>query len=322
MNAAMASVNPDIDAVITPPYEPGFDSRAALLFGMSLAGGYDLAILPRWTEDWHHGGVVAEASGARWRLSYSAESTPYKKENFPQHDYFFTHVMDETAPAHEVWRGMAFLHALRMPMPATADIRQNFVCTDDDRASLLAFAPPDLPRPWIALGVGASGDFKRWPAARFAELTLALHLGMQGTVFVMGAGPADIQSAGEILALCPQGTVSLVGQMTPRQSGALVAACDVMVCNDSFPCHLAASVGTPVVLPVGHPADGNPATEYLPGRFGPWGVPFAWVQPATCDGAQFPAEDFMQDPKCIGDIPAAAIYNAVAEVLTRWKKEP
>jgi len=321
-NLTLAEHNPAFNHIITPPYEPGYDQGQSFLYAMELqshaAAPFDLIIVPRWTEDWHHAGVIAQTLDAPYRLSYGGDAVPYKAQHFLQHDDFFTHVIDDKRPTHEVWRGMQVLHALGMVMPRAEDIKQEFHFTpEDENKAQTILSAQDFPRPWFAFGIGASGDFKRWPAKHFAELAQKIQLKLGGTIFILGHGKKDDETAGIIIAAQPTAQ-NLVGQLSPRESGALIRACDIMITNDSFALHAAATVGTPAVEVVGHPADGNPESEHLPWRFGPWGIPFAWVHPLSCRTATQKSEDFRQDQKCIADVPPDDILQAVTEGLRRW----
>lgn len=318
---ALAEHNPVFNYVIAPPVEPGYHQGASFLFAVDLqshaAAPFDLIIVPRWHEDWHHAGVIAQTLDAPYRLCYAGNSTPFKAQNFPQHDSLFTHVIDDPRPSHEVWRGMQMLHALGMEMPAPENIRQEFHFTMEDEKKVgKILSTRKFRRPWIGFGIGASGDFKRWPAAHFAHLAARIKKTMRGTVFLLGRGTKDEAVAAEI-----PGVQNLVGQLSPRESGVLIRACNAVVCNDSYALHAAATVGTPIVEIIGQPADGNPSSEYLPWCFGPWGVPFAWLQPGTCNGSLHPIPDFRGEIKCIADVPVDAVFSALIEVTRRWPKQ-
>jgi len=319
INLNLAEHNPTFNHVIAPPHEPGYDQAQSFLYAIELgaheAAPFDLIIVPRWTEDWHHAGVIAQTLDAPYRLTYAANTQPYKQQHFPQHDDFFTHVIDDPRPAHEVWRGMQILHALGMAMPPVIDIKQEFHFTAEDENKINAIiSAQDFPRPWIAFGVGASADFKRWPSEYFADLAQKL----PGTIFILGHGAKDEATAVAIAAAHPAAQ-NLVGKLTPRENGVFIRHCDILVCNDSFALHAAATVGTPAIEIIGHPADSTAGqNEYTPWRFGPWGIPFAWLQPATCKASARMIPDFRLDPKCIGDVTAEDVCNAVMEGNRRW----
>jgi ADP-heptose:LPS heptosyltransferase len=289
------------------------------------AAPFDLVIVPRWTEDWHHAGVIAQILDAPYRLSYAGNTTAFKAANFPQHDDYFTHVIEDARPAHEVWRGMQLLHALGMEMPGPANIKQEIHITDADKNKINDLLknqnlPRGLARPWIAFGIGASGDFKRWPATHFAELAQQILSNTTSTIFIFGHGAKDEAAAAIIEQQNPNGIINMVGQLSVRETALLISQCNAMVCNDSFVLHAAATHGVPIVEIIGQPTDGNPNSEYLPWCFGPWGSPFAWVQPLTCEGSGNLSADFRGAPKCIADVPPNHVFMALEKVMQKWPK--
>lgn len=321
----LALHNPDFNHVIAAPHAPGYNQTEAFLFGMALqqheAALFDLVIVPRWYEDWHHAGVIAQTVDAPYRLCYAANVQAYKAQNFPQHDGYFTHVIEDPRPAHEVWRGMQILHALGMDLPPISGIRQHAHTTPEDaKKAQDILAGTACPRPWIGLGIGASVPFKTWPVEHFSVLAQNIVLSMGGTVFLLGGGVRDTEAAAEILRANPTGIVNGVGQLSVRESICFIAQCDAVVCSDSFAMHAAATQKVPVVEVVGQPADGDRNSEYLPWCFGPWGVPFAWLQPTTCAGSGRIIPDFRNDAKCIADVPPDAVYLALQEMLRQWPK--
>lgn len=314
----LALHNPAFDHIIVQPFPAGADQRQAALFGMQLqsheAAPFDLILVPRWSEDWHHAGVIAQLIDAPCRVSFSAHSTPFKLQHALQHENFYTHVIDAPGNYHEVWRSMQMLQALGMELPRAADIRQELHPSPEDETQVKDLLQnKDYPRPWFVLGVGASAEHKRWPGEKFAELAAALQKDYGGTCFIIGHGDADSAAATAILSK-RKDCVNLVGNLSPRASGIFIGECDMIITNDSFALHAAATMGTPVVEIVGHPADGSKDTEFLPFRFGPWGVRFAWVQPASCAASEYAMQDYLDEVKCIGDVPVRSVLTAIQEL--------
>lgn len=315
----LAQYNPVFNYVAPLDYPAGPDERNALLFALKMqshpAAPFDLIIMPRWAEDWHKGCVMAQTLDARWRLSYSSVSTPMKRQYTEHFDNFYTHVIDEPKPAHEVWRGMQLLHALGADVPPLDQIKlEMHIPTAAKEKIDQLLADKNYPRPWFTFGVGASLDHKRWPGENFAELAARMEKEFGGTIFLIGHGEKDAV-AGTAITAKSNHSVNCIGNLTTIESGELISRCDMMITNDSFALHAAAAAGTPAVEIIGHPADGNPDTEYLPWRFGPWGIPFACVQPLTCTNSEHGILDYLNEVKCIADIPVEPIMNAVKEVL-------
>jgi heptosyltransferase-2 len=121
-------------------------------------------------------------------------------------------------------------------------------------------APPAAtgPAPLFGLNAGAEyGPAKRWPRERFIEAAIAIQRRTNCTWWIFG-GPADRALADSIAREIEQaqsgakGTVRcLAGQTTLRDLSAAMKACSVVLTNDTGPMHVAAAVGTRVVVPFG-----------------------------------------------------------------------
>lgn len=102
-------------------------------------------------------------------------------------------------------------------------------------------------RPTIGYHPGGSHPGKRWPRDRFKALIAELKSSVGGR-HVVFLGPNDDSSSD-----WPEGT----GELRPslRELMALVSCCDIFVCNDSGPMHIADALGIPVVaiFEVGNP---------------------------------------------------------------------
>jgi ADP-heptose:LPS heptosyltransferase len=113
----------------------------------------------------------------------------------------------------------------------------------------------------VGLFPGASQPNRRWPLERFAEL--ASRLEKEGARMVVLLGPEERAVAEEMRAAFSSSALVLDG-LTLSQVASLAARLSLFVSNDSGPMHLAAAVGTPVLLLLGAPIPG-------PYWFGPVG---------------------------------------------------
>ena len=104
----------------------------------------------------------------------------------------------------------------------------------------------------LGLNPGAEyGPAKRWPEERFTEAArrLTAQTGCHWWIF---GGPGDVHVAGRIAAaIGPGGAQSLAGKTSLRELCAAMKACSAVLTNDTGPMHVAAAVGTPVVVPFG-----------------------------------------------------------------------
>lgn len=116
------------------------------------------------------------------------------------------------------------------------------------KAAFELIAP--MRRPIVGLNPGAAfGSAKHWPVDRFKRVAESVINELGGSVIVFG-GPAELDIAARIggTAVVPKGRLlPLAGMTTVRELMALIAACDVLVSNDSGPMHIGYAVRTPLV---------------------------------------------------------------------------
>jgi ADP-heptose:LPS heptosyltransferase len=119
--------------------------------------------------------------------------------------------------------------------------------TDDNVIDkLLKKERADTGSPLIGLFPGAGHDSRRWPLEKFAELAeyLVRNDGVRPIVF---AGPEERPLIPQMKNLFPKSTI-ILDKLTIPQLAAAQARLAVLVSNDTGPMHIAAAVGTPVVL--------------------------------------------------------------------------
>jgi heptosyltransferase-2 len=112
----------------------------------------------------------------------------------------------------------------------------------------------------FGLNPGAEyGPAKRWPAERFVLAAVEIQRQTKCHWLILG-GPADLSIAREIEIgiqdALPKNShatrvLNLAGKTTLRDLCVLLKLCRVVLTNDSGPMHVAAAVGTPVVVPFG-----------------------------------------------------------------------
>src|SRR5262249_38735179 len=126
----------------------------------------------------------------------------------------------------------------------------------------------------VALAPGAGHGKRLWPANRFIDVGRFLQQEWGARVLITG-GPDDPERALQVQESLGTGAVSLAGEMTLRQSAALLEHVKLVVTNDSGPMHLAAAAGATVVEISCHPASGDSLHRNSPVRFRPWTKDYA-----------------------------------------------
>lgn len=114
----------------------------------------------------------------------------------------------------------------------------------------------------IGIAPGARWFTKRWPGENFAALGDLLIGRLSADILIVG-DEADRQTSIGVGQTMRNEPIQTCGETSLRQLAALLELCDLLVCNDSGPMHLATAVGTPVVALFG------PTVEEF--GFGPWG---------------------------------------------------
>lgn len=104
--------------------------------------------------------------------------------------------------------------------------------------------------PLVGLFPGAGHASRRWPLERFAELARRLESN-DSVRSVLFAGPEERRMVREARKDFPRSTV-LLDRLTVPQLAAAQERLAVFVSNDTGPMHVAAAVGTPVVILMQH----------------------------------------------------------------------
>ena len=155
---------------------------------------------------------------------------------------------------------------------------------------------------FIAMAPGSIWGTKRWPY--YPELARLLDRPM-----VVIGGPEDAALGEAIVAASPKAK-SAVGQLSLRQSAALIKEAALLVTNDSAPLHLATAVGTPILAIFGPTV---PAFGYGPIRPGDRVAEIALdCRPCSLHGPQVCP---LGHHKCMKDQSAESIASQVKRML-------
>ena len=153
---------------------------------------------------------------------------------------------------HEYLHLVAALGANRDPLPPYLAVTHEEINGAVQKFNLAAALANN--RPLLAVNPGAEyGPAKRWPVERFIAATRDIQKRTNGIWLILG-GTGDIEVAGRIeFQLRGQGSElrNLAGQTSLRELCALLKVCRVLLTNDTGPMHVAAALGTPVVVPFG-----------------------------------------------------------------------
>ena len=127
--------------------------------------------------------------------------------------------------------------------------------TDEEiAAAKKKFGLENVSAPIFALNPGAEyGPAKRWPAEKFITAAREIQKRTNCHWLILG-GKADVQTSETIANAIfhpPSSILNISGQTSLRELMALLKLTRVLLTNDTGPMHVAAALGTPVVVPFG-----------------------------------------------------------------------
>ncbi len=165
------------------------------------------------------------------------------------------HLISDWVPDSEVL--VATRHEVRRQLDLVAAIGAQ---TDDEHLSLaippdareqalrrLAHEGVDLCRPWLILHPGVSEEKRRYPASGFAEIGRRL-VREQGFQIVLTGSQSERNYAETIRQTIGERAVNLAGYFDLGTLAGLIAEAGLLIANNTGPVHIAAAVGTPVVV--------------------------------------------------------------------------
>jgi heptosyltransferase II len=163
-----------------------------------------------------------------------------------------------------------YLHLARTLGAASTPLPPQIMVSPEEMLAVMArfsLSSSTANAPWL-LGLNAGAEYgpaKRWPVERFIEAAIKIQRQTPCRWLVLG-GLADRDLAARVVAEIRQagtyptaagvasrdtGALNLAGQTTLRELCGVLKACRLLLTNDTGPMHVAAAVGTPVVVPFG-----------------------------------------------------------------------
>ena len=246
-------------------------------------------------------GVMTAATAAPVRVGLASA-----REGAP---FFYNYRVEQAArEIHAVDRLLTVAKAFGA---ATSALPTAVACSDEDRRWAQATLAP-LPRPWVAINVGARWLTKQWPPAHFAEVARRAQSELNAGLILVGA-PEDQPLVDALRADLGQTTVpplDLCGATSLPRLAALASEIDLFVSNDTGPLHLAAAAGAACV---------GIYTCTSPTRTGPYGPHSSavrscvWCAPSyrkTCDRME-----------CMSELTPDRVWKVVKARLAHFQPE-
>ncbi len=125
-------------------------------------------------------------------------------------------------------------------------------------SGLARYFPVDSQRTGCVIGLNPGAEYgpaKRWPLESFAEAANELYRRLDCEFLIFG-GPGDVALAEQLRVrlaapLAHGHVTSLAGKTRLGELMSALKHCRVLITNDTGPMHVAAALGTPVVVPFG-----------------------------------------------------------------------
>lgn len=255
--------------------------------------------------------VLWSATGWAWTLWLAGIPIRVGQGSRLAYSFLYTHrvrVRSEHGDTHSHWTDILldYVRALGLD-PPTPEV--TYVLPPDAEQTAASLIPPgEGPLIGFHTGKGIPLEPGRWPVAAFATWARALEEEL-GARLVFTGGPGEVDLVAEVVRLADSQGLNLAGSTDLPTLAAVARQCQVFVCPDSGPMHLAAAVGTPVV--------GIYALEEdFPQRWAPFGTRHRIVRPAVRNCHPGCLKSTCPDFRCYWQVEAKEIVNCVLVLLT------
>ena len=232
LHAPVLIGNPDVDCVLIFDREVG--SRLRFYHDLRREK-YDLAIAMR-TASWSN--FVAFLSGARYRLGRYHKRFKHTLTHAWKGEY-------QKGNVHEVDRN---LELVQLICEGGGDRRLVFNLLDDEIAhakcqlSDWGITPDDFV---VGIHPGGSSFDKRWPEGSYAQIADQLVREYNARILIL-RGPREAELDRNIRQSMQSASIAYAPKSI-RELAALLKQCNLVVCNDSGPMHIAAALDVPMV---------------------------------------------------------------------------
>jgi heptosyltransferase II len=139
-------------------------------------------------------------------------------------------------------------------MGASAEPVRPVLAVDEDELQKVKARWLSSTTPGRLFGINPSaayGPAKRWPVENFAATIDHISKRVGQCHWIVFGGTEDMKLCEQISNRAGANVINVAGQTTLRELLALLKLCKVVITNDSGPMHVAAALGTPVVVPFG-----------------------------------------------------------------------
>ena len=191
--------------------------------------------------------VAARAGAVKMRKRIVSEIKAMIADSAPHASRLTPH-----ASAHQIHEYLHLTAALGAnPEPLAPQL---VVTPEEVVAVRKKFGVEKIAPPVFGLNPGAEyGPAKRWPVEKFIASAREIQ-SQTNCVWLIFGGKGDAAITNQIVSQLPTSSsqlLNLSGKTSLRELMALLKCCRVLLTNDTGPMHVAAALGTPVVVPFG-----------------------------------------------------------------------
>lgn len=269
------------------------------------AANYDLIV--HLTEH-PRGAWLSRLCGARWAVAPAIKG----RGRFWQNSFSHFYGKPANALRHTVERNLDALRRIGI-YPGEDERALSLVAGRDAEASvimLLREQGVELSEAgrFIHIHPASRWHFKCWTVAKMVALIDRLHEAGQRVVLTAAPDPAEAAMVEAIQSRLHHPAISLAGKLSLKELAALTARARLFIGVDSAPMHIAAAMGTPVVVLFGPSGDRE---------WGPWGVPSRVVTSAEhpCRPCGIDGCGGSKVSDCLTSLSVAQVHSAVLELL-------
>lgn len=203
-------------------------------------------------------------------------------------------------------RCLETLGAARLDAPGAFGMALSYA---EHRAAVSALGSLADGRPLLVVSIGAKVDVKEWGDINWVELLARLGKRLPGWGLGMLGVAEERRRSESLLASWPGGRVNLCGQLSVRESAALLTHAHVYLGHDSGPMHLAAAVGTPCVAVF--------SSRNLPGEWFPYGDQHRVLYHSiSCQGCRLEV-CIERNKECIRSITVDEVESSVLDLALK-----
>lgn len=190
--------------------------------------------------------LLAFLSGARYRVGYNIQG---------RGGFFNIKVKPDSEEKHMIERTLDVVRAIGVD---TVNRNPEIVVLDEEKKYIEHFLNQrKVSSKDLLVGIHPGGNYPSqcWQPERFAQLADEIIIEYGAEVIVIG-GPGEEGLVRKVVNLMSEKAIEVIDIPLSRLA-ALIARCNLFVCNNSGPLHIATAVGTPTISTMG------PTVSYL-----------------------------------------------------------